>query len=136
MINASLNITGMNGSLFTSMDNVFNNHTCVLNQMSMMRATDNLYKVSFWLALIMFFFLIFYFYIQPKFKVLEDFCGIDTLRSVAGINILLVLILLYTNLGLSVETLNVVQNCLWIVLILIGLYLCWIWYNSKRDKNI
>lgn len=127
------NIT-LNMSLFSSMDNFANNHTCVLNQMSMMRATNNMYISEFWIALLMFAFLVFYFWIQPKFKVLEEFCGIDTLRSVAGLNILLVLMLLYTNLGLSEKQVNIINQVLSSLLIIIGLWLAIYWYKRLKDE--
>jgi dolichol kinase len=124
-----------NLSLFDSIDNFANNHTCILNQQAMMRATDNLYKASFWIALLMLVFLIFWFYIQPRYKILEDFCGLETLKVVFGLNILLMSMLLYTNLGLSEHALRVIELILTLLIIGLGVWIFKALYKKFKGKE-
>lgn len=122
----------LNMSLSSTMNDVFNNNSCIINQQSMMRATNNMYISEFWIALLIFFFIFFWFYVQPRFKKLDEFLGLGTLQTSAGLNILLILMMLYTNLGLSESTLHIIEVVLTICLILIGLYLAYYWYNQLK----
>jgi hypothetical protein len=118
--NLSLNFSVPNDT-FSHIDNLFNNMTCVLNQQAMMHSTNNLYKFSFYLSILTLLVLIFFFWIQPRFKVLDELLELEPVRFVLGLNIFITLILLYTNSGFSEQTLLFIQKLLWGILIVLGL---------------
>ena len=109
---------------------------CSVNQYEILQQTEKLPSYAFWFSLGILFLFLFWFFIQPRFKFLEDFLGLETLRLACGLSIFNTLILLYTSFSFDESTFHSIENVLYMVLGVLGVffaYKLYKWYKKNEE---
>lgn len=107
---------------------------CELNQYALLEQTSKIPKVGFYVSFIIMFTLLLWFFVQPRFKDIDEFLGLEPLRFVTGLSIFLTLILLYTALDLSESTLKTIESILYILLAVIGVAIAYKFYKVYQSS--
>jgi signal transduction histidine kinase len=113
-----LNITNVS----YGMENVFNNHTCVLNQYAMVEATARLPIICLWLSIAIFLILLTYYIVLPFFKSWKHYdLWKEALPGFAfALSIWLPLILMYFTLDFSKVNIKAIEKyLLWFSIVLV-----------------
>ena len=112
------------------------NMTCELNQYKLLEHTQKLPKIAFYIALIMLLSLLFWMFIQPRLRKLDNILNNEVIRFVAGLSIFEVLILLYTSFDFTQATFKKIELGLWIIMIILIILVGWKYYqNWKKDME-